>query len=268
MHLYKLTFANGKIYIGQTVKTVEHRFNHHRNTANAGSVLPVHAAWRKYGEPTCELIGSYLSHTALNEAEVAAIARFGCMSPNGYNIALGGHDGTAKSHLVRAKMSAAKMGKTLTAEAKAKLADASAKNWTNPVYREKVRAGIAASFTEERRAAIAEHAQRVHTGKIVSEETRAKLRGRVISEETRAKMSAAAKTRIRAPHNDDVRAKIAEGARRSWAAGDVGKTARRREAIRAALKLRHERLTPEERAAFSETRKRAWETRRSAAAKE
>jgi len=48
--VYKLTFPNGKVYIGLTIKTFEHRWKKHLNSAkNINVRYPVHHAINKYG---------------------------------------------------------------------------------------------------------------------------------------------------------------------------------------------------------------------------
>ncbi len=51
--IYKLTSPSGKIYIGQTKKTAEHRWDQHRNVANNDKCKDTHRAIynaiRKYG---------------------------------------------------------------------------------------------------------------------------------------------------------------------------------------------------------------------------
>lgn len=257
MILYRLTFASGKVYIGQTVRAMHVRLQQHRALANGGSPLAVHCAWRKHGEPVIDILSEHDDRASLNAAEIEAIASHGSLSPVGYNIALGGHDGAVKSSLVRAKMSASSMGVLHTDETKAKIAEGSRKNWENPEYREKVISAVNDSFTPERRAAISKAAKRTHAGKIVSDETKAKLRSGTVSAETRAKMSAAAKARGANHHfSAETRAKLSASVK----ASHNGKA--RGASISAGLKAKHRDMTQKERDAFSDVRKRAWETRR------
>lgn len=253
MLIYRLTFASGKVYIGQTVKTMEQRYAKHQADAGRGSLLPVHAAWRKHGAPSFEVIGTYYDIDALNAAEIAAISSHDCLSPRGYNLSLGGMNGGQKHPETRAKIGAAHTGRIQTDEARANVGNAVRRNWQNPEYREKVLAGVAASFTPERRASLAEHAKRIHTGKVVSDETREKLRNRAISDEQRARMSAAAKARKRGPRSEETCAKMAESAKRYWANPD--NSLNRSISIKAA----HAARSPEER---SDAARKAWETKR------
>ena len=98
-YIYKITcLPNGKIYIGQTAKTIEHRWKNHcgvalRHSDNAY----LHKAIRKYGPEnfTVEEVASYMAETKkelkvlLDEAEKKYIQEFDSFK-NGYNLTLGG----------------------------------------------------------------------------------------------------------------------------------------------------------------------------------
>ena len=239
MILYRLTFANGKTYIGQTIRVLQNRLKQHGERAQAGSPLPVHCAWRKYGAPVVETLGTFDSGDDLNAAEIAAIKSYGTICPNGYNLSYGGDVPPALNPEVAAKISAAKKGSKLSAEHKAKVAVGSKANWRNDDYRAKVAAGVAASFTPERRAFLAENARRVHTGRIVSEATLEKQRSRIFNEDTRAKMSESAKARVRKPWSDEVRAKMSAARRQATPEQEE----RRLAALRAAFARRAQGTT-------------------------
>lgn len=88
--LYKLNFSSGKIYIGLTEKSLNERLKGHaRSSFKIKSNLPVHNAWRKYGEPVSEIlcIGEI---SYIKELERKAIQLFDCRIPNGYNVTFGG----------------------------------------------------------------------------------------------------------------------------------------------------------------------------------
>jgi len=261
MVIYLLTFPNGKQYIGQTVRMLGTRISQHRQAVNAGSLLPVHCAWRKHGEPSVSILGEYGDMASLHAAEISLIASHGTLAPNGYNVAFGGETAPSKSADVARKISAKAKGRGHTDATRGKIGDASKANWEDEVYRAKVEAGVAASWTPERRAHSALLAKVVHTGRVVSDETKAKLRGRKFSDEVRAKMSASAKARVREKFSEGHCAKISAHVKLAWQDPDV--RAQRGRAISAALKAKFANMTDEEKTAFSEQRKRAWDSRRS-----
>lgn len=195
--LYRLSFASGKDYIGQTVRSMNIRLAQHRTAANRGSLLPVHRAWRKYGEPSASVIGEYETHEELHAAEIAAIRD--TLSPKGYNVSLGGDTAASKAPEVRAKIAEKARGRKIdnterrkeiacdlwqSGEYRAKVSEGLRARWKDPEYR--------AKMSEKRRAAWA---RRKANGWTMPEETKAKMRARKFSDETRAKMSASGKVR-------------------------------------------------------------------------
>jgi hypothetical protein len=235
--LYKLTFPNGKIYVGQTVRKMNIRLAQHRTAAARGSALPVHCAWRKHGEPSVSILGEYETKDELHAAEIAAIASMNCLSPNGYNLAYGGDTSPAINPDVARKISESNKGKapSMSAENRKQMASGLWQNeeyraaqvaaqrakWADPEYKDMMRAKRKATW-----------AKRQAAGWSMPEETRAKLRGRKRSEETRAKMSAAAKARKRVPASPETRAKLSARTKDAWQNEEL--TARRIEAMRKA----------------------------------
>lgn len=231
MHiLYKLTFDSGKLYIGQTTRPLKTRMTAHRQAAKRGSSLPVHCAWRVHGEPLIEVIGSYETHDELHAAEVDAIRAMNTISPNGYNVTIGGDTAPSKNPVVAAKIAKKAVGRLHTEEVKEGLSDALRARWEDPEYRAKVSAGLKAGWTPERRAAAAARAS-ARVGEKRSEETKAKLRGPK-SDETRRKMSAAAKGKViseatrqkmsvansapRGPHSEERKRNLAAASKAAW----------------------------------------------------
>lgn len=94
-YIYKITNkVNGKIYIGQTMQSVEKRFKEHINAAKtkySGNRYALQHAILKYGEDafTIEVLGEY-PEELLDEMEIMFIQEFNSLKPNGYNITLGG----------------------------------------------------------------------------------------------------------------------------------------------------------------------------------
>ena len=109
--IYKLLFASGKAYIGQTVRTMNTRIAQHKRSVRSGSLLPVHCAWRKYGEPAISLIAEFDTQEELHAAEKAAIIALGTLAPQGYNVAYGGETAPSKNPDVAAKISAKAAGR-------------------------------------------------------------------------------------------------------------------------------------------------------------
>jgi len=109
---------NGKIYIGQTIRSLEERKKSHKRTVKAGKNFYFYGAIRKYGfdafkwdtiynieAPTDTLL---IEH--LNIAEQMWIAKLNTLTPNGYNLTTGGNNGKPSEETKR-KMSESKRGK-------------------------------------------------------------------------------------------------------------------------------------------------------------
>lgn len=90
--IYKITNTdNGKIYIGQTTRTVEERFQEHMD-----SPYLIGCAIRKHGVEkfTIEVIATCESKEELDAQEIRFIAEYDCMAPKGYNLTAGGDSGS------------------------------------------------------------------------------------------------------------------------------------------------------------------------------
>lgn len=267
MHtLYKLSFSSGKCYIGQTTRKLKTRISQHRQSAIRGdSQLPVHCAWRKYGEPEIEIVGEYGSDEELHQAEIQAISEHQSLSPSGYNVSFGGDTAPSKSPSVAAKIAEKAKGRKHSESVKSSLSEGLKERWKSEDYRAKASTGLKASWDEDRRKATSERLKafwekRKAEGWEMPESHKVNLRGVRRSEETRRKMSESAKGKKKAPRSAETRGKIAKNTSESWSDPEV--RSRRSEAISVALKAKHASMTEEERLAFSETRKRAWEKRK------
>lgn len=233
--LYKLTFCNGKSYIGQTVRTMKKRMTQHRYTAKGGSLLAVHCAWRKHGEPTVEVIGEYEDQDDLHAAEIAAIRDMNTRIPNGYNLSYGGETAPSRAPEVASKIGLKSRGRKQNPAVKSA---ASLKMWQDDEYRERNTAAVRKAWENEglRKAASerfkAMWAKRKADGWVMPEETREKMAKKLVSEESRAKMSAAARARKRAPMAPETRAKMSAATKAAWQNAEL--TERRIAAIRAA----------------------------------
>ena len=87
--------VNQKVYIGQTIRTIEIRWSQHKTDAKNGSNLHFHQAIRKYGEEHFHIsVIEECPNELLNEREKYWISFFDSYN-NGYNSTLGG-DGFQK----------------------------------------------------------------------------------------------------------------------------------------------------------------------------
>lgn len=95
MYVYRLTNReNGKVYIGQTVKSVAQRLCLHRWSVENRSTQAIHAAIRKYGWDVFAIDTLYTAKSIpeLNAMETFFILLHQSQRPqNGYNRTLGGY---------------------------------------------------------------------------------------------------------------------------------------------------------------------------------
>jgi group I intron endonuclease len=100
MLIYKITnLVNGKIYIGQTIKTLDQRWKQHvcqvkyvKQKNNRKICRYLHTAISKYGINNfkIEMIDWTTNQTELNYKEWLLIHKFNSLAPNGYNLRAGG----------------------------------------------------------------------------------------------------------------------------------------------------------------------------------
>lgn len=93
-YIYKITNKiNGKLYIGQTTKTIEKRWQTHKTDAlrNNKRDYPLYRAMRKYGIENFEIcLVEECPIDKLDEREIYWIKYYNSTKANGYNISLGG----------------------------------------------------------------------------------------------------------------------------------------------------------------------------------
>ena len=95
MELYKLDFPSGKSYIGITTKTSKRRFIEH---CRPGIKSVVSNAIKKYGKKnvTITVLAIVDDYELLCLIEIEAIEKYNTISPNGYNLTIGG-EGVTKT---------------------------------------------------------------------------------------------------------------------------------------------------------------------------
>ena len=87
--------TNGKVYIGQTIQQLSHRWNQHKYKSTKRTTHLCYAL-RKYGSEnfTCTELGRAYSQSELDEMEVRAIWTHQALdNQHGYNTRLGGGGG-------------------------------------------------------------------------------------------------------------------------------------------------------------------------------
>jgi hypothetical protein len=133
--LYKLIFADGKIYIGVTVIGARRRYHQHGAAARRGSTQAVCRAWLEQGPPEMEILAIVEDRQRL-ELERRAIESFGSLSPNGYNTVRAGSGtmlGRTHSPESRNQISKSNKGTTPAINTRTAVADANRRRtgvWT------------------------------------------------------------------------------------------------------------------------------------------
>lgn len=118
--VYRLEFPNGKSYVGITEVGAATRYAGHRASVKAGSSLPVHNAWRKYGEPSLQIL-DVVPVSELLSREVELIELLGTLAPDGYNATPGGDFNPSKLECVNRKRAEASRGRPMSEAARAAL---------------------------------------------------------------------------------------------------------------------------------------------------
>lgn len=88
---------NGKCYVGQTIKTLSHRWSMHLSETKAGSNYVIHRAIRKYGSSSFLVyhVDTSNDKSDLNDLERYYIAEYRShVTLNGYNTTYGGEGAT------------------------------------------------------------------------------------------------------------------------------------------------------------------------------
>ena len=158
MIVYKITnLIDGKIYVGQTRRTLEERFNQH---SRADTILG--RAIRKYGKKNFkrEILETCKTPEELNEREKFWIKFYDCMTPKGYNRTDGGENAML-SEEVRQQISESLIGfYEEHPEALEKISEDQKKRFSNPEERAKAAERTRKSFENPERVAKQSESQR------------------------------------------------------------------------------------------------------------
>ena len=157
---------NGKIYIGQTIRTIEVRFKQHQTSSDCKAIS---AAIKKHGWDNFEKEWYECPNEDLNFDEELLVREMGTLAPGGYNLKEGGGNGK------------------LSEETKQKIGE-SHRGEKHYLY------GKSPSEETKQKMSEAQRGEKHHMcGKSMNERTKQKLReaniGKMLSEETKRKMS-------------------------------------------------------------------------------
>jgi group I intron endonuclease len=151
--VYKITNkVNGKFYIGQTITSFGSRWSKHKQDARNGAGWVMAAAIRKYGSDsfTHTVLEVCVDRASLNAAEMRWVDE---LKP-AYNSCAGGGGLGSPTAAVRAKISAASMGRKHTAAAKARMSEAQKGHFVSSATAAKIQAALAPRYAAMRQARI------------------------------------------------------------------------------------------------------------------
>lgn len=204
MIIYKITNKiNGKVYIGQTTYSLNHRWSGHKQNTNKCSYIA--AAIQKYGHEsfTIEQIDTAETFDELNEKEIYWINFYdSCNREKGYNLLSGGNQ-PRHSEVSKIKMSNARKGKKHTKEHCENIA----KGNTGKIVSEKTKELISKANTGQKRRSWTEEEK-----KQISE----RRKGKKASPEAIANMKKAAKKRGGPIMTEERKEKIRQGVIKQW----------------------------------------------------
>lgn len=152
---------NGKIYIGQTILSIEKRFERHQKKSS--KCVAIYNAIKKYGWHNFEKDWYECPDEDLNFDEELLVREMGTLSPGGYNLKEGGGSNGKWSEESKQKMSKSHIGKILSEEHKKSISESL----------------VGIPRTDETKLKISE----AHRGE------KNHMYGKTLSEETKRKMS-------------------------------------------------------------------------------
>jgi hypothetical protein len=101
--IYKITSPSNKVYIGQTINTLNTRIKHHKQNSSNCTLLK--RAINKYGDEMVYEILETVQNESLDEREIHWIKYYNSLAPNGYNCSAGGNNKKELSDLLKDNIS-------------------------------------------------------------------------------------------------------------------------------------------------------------------
>jgi group I intron endonuclease len=140
MLVYLITnLLNNKQYVGQTIQSLEKRWQRHCWKSTSQNSMPICKAIAKYGKDNfkIELLTSCISQEELNEKELFYTNELNTWSPNGYNLRAGEGRGSMSDE-TKAKIATANTGMKRTPEARQNMSEAHKGKVLPPEQRKKI----------------------------------------------------------------------------------------------------------------------------------
>ena len=197
-YVYKITnTVNGKSYIGISIHEPE-KDRIQKHLSGHGNRIIANAV-KKYGKEAFvyEVLEANVFDEFLPDLEVAYIANFNTVVPNGYNLTSGGEAAKTLSDETRRKIGEAGKGRQHSIEARRKMSEARKGKTLSAEHRRKI------SEANKGKTRSEEHCRKIS-------EARKGKKGKPHSAETRRKISEARKGKKGKPHSVEARRKMSE----------------------------------------------------------
>lgn len=132
MFIYRIiNKKNGKIYVGQTIRSIEERWGGHCSSALKDSNNLFHNAINKHGKDSFEIeeLAKASTQDELDKLEDFYIKSNNTLHPHGYNLKTGGSNGAVYSDISKEKMSKSKLGSSVPVDVREKMSKTHKKKW-------------------------------------------------------------------------------------------------------------------------------------------
>lgn len=142
--------VNGKLYVGQTTRTIEERFKEH---AQAPTYIGNSMRFHGVDKFTIEVIAECETQEELDACEIHYIAEYDCLAPKGYNCTTGGGNGSPCEETVEKLRASANEYYEKHPEARDRISEANIQRFSAPEERAKQAERTRKSFEDPERAA-------------------------------------------------------------------------------------------------------------------
>lgn len=147
----------GLSYVGQTIVSMKKRWSDHTTKKSCPYLA---AAIKKYGKEnfSIDILGTYDTLQALNDAEEYFVDYYNCIAPNGYNLKAGGgsygkHSEMSKQKMMGRPRNKGFLGRLHSKKTKQQIAASLTGQKRKPIsneIKEKIRLGLSRYFTNKK----------------------------------------------------------------------------------------------------------------------